>query len=84
MSRSFRKSPKCGMANAASEKHDKRIANRKFRHKNKQALEEGKEGPIKKQETSNVWTFNKDGKQYYGWMEYDEEYSEMFTKLMRK
>lgn len=82
MSRSYRKNPAGGMTKSTSEKQDKRKANRKFRKAERQALLNGKEPPVHQSETSNVWEFAKDGKQWWG--DLLKKWPEYFSKLMRK
>lgn len=86
MSRSRRKTPITGITNAASEKKDKQIWHRRFRHKIRDILRRTNEDeiddielPVEK-EVSSTWAMDKDGKQYIGDME-DQEYKE---ELMRK
>ena len=63
MSGSRRKTPISGITTAKSEKDDKRLANRRNRRKNRELLEsKGEEALKTKRETSNVWSFEKDGK----------------------
>jgi hypothetical protein len=64
MARSRRKTPIFGIACAKSEKLDKRIANRRFRANEKEALRRGRELPTKAHHVSDVWSFSKDGKRY--------------------
>jgi len=66
MSRSFRKTPIIGMTNAASEKLEKRNANRRIRRRIRSAL---KTDPLTDvlphwRELSDPWTMAKDGKQW--------------------
>lgn len=69
MSRSFKKTPvfgNCGNRRRASEKEDKRLANRHFRHWANQEVREWGEDvelPLLR-EASNVWDFKRDGKHY--------------------
>lgn len=63
MSRSRRHTPVFGLTCATSEKHDKRIANRRWRSRVRQAVHEGVEPPAQR-EISDVWDFEKDGKRY--------------------
>ena len=51
---------------ADSQKDDKRIANRIFRHRSKQAINSGYEPPNSLREVSNVYCFAGDGKTYWG------------------
>lgn len=64
MSRSFRKTPICGMAGSrrTSEKLDKQIANRTLRRHTKQNIFHEIEIMPYIREVSNVWNMNKDGK----------------------
>lgn len=64
MSRSRRKTPITGITIAETEKQDKRLANRNFRRKTKICLALDKEPPYTIRETSDIWCFDKDGKQY--------------------
>lgn len=64
MSRSVKKTPKKGVTGAKSEKDDKREANRKLRRTNKVKLKAGNAEPKSIKEVSNVWGFEKDGKQF--------------------
>ncbi|MEM9998201.1 MAG: hypothetical protein AAF809_10920 [Bacteroidota bacterium] len=78
MSRSRKKTPIAGITTARSEKHDKRLANRRLRRRVRQRLAAGRDGtdlPLLR-EVSNVWTMEKDGKVYFG--------SAVHPKLMRK
>lgn len=68
MSDSYRKTPRGGWTTAASEKHDKRIANRRFRRRARLALHGGREPPRLMREVSDVWNMDKDGKRWFGWM----------------
>lgn len=51
---------------AESQKEDKRIANRIFRHRSKQAINSGYEPPHRLREVSDVYGFSGDGKTYWG------------------
>ncbi|MEL6771041.1 MAG: hypothetical protein AAFP18_08255 [Bacteroidota bacterium] len=67
MSRSRKKTPISGITTATSEKHDKRLANRRSRRRIRQRLAAGHDGtdlPLLR-EVSNVWAMNKDGKLYF-------------------
>ncbi|MEM8557172.1 MAG: hypothetical protein AAGG50_05045 [Bacteroidota bacterium] len=78
MSRSRKKTPISGITTAASEKHDTRLANRRWRRRVRQRLTTGHDGtdlPLLR-EVSNVWTMEKDGKVYFG--------SAVHPKLMSK
>lgn len=65
MSRSHQKTPITGMANAASEKQDKRLANRRLRRIVRESIEIELETMPELREVSTTWTFAKDGKQYF-------------------
>lgn len=83
MSRSRRKKPIAGIAGGTShesEKWDKQKANRKLRHRVKEAIEGEEEVLPAQREVSNVWSFYKDGKHWYG--DWDDE--DGLRKLMRK
>jgi len=66
MGKSFRKTPITGITTARSEKVDKRIANRKFRKHNNQALHTHRLDSLWNEldEAYNKWAMSKDGKQY--------------------
>ena len=77
MSRSNKRTPICGMTTAESEKQDKRLANRSLRRKSRAVLKTSASGPAELvaeqnnslvlptiREVSNVYTFDKDGKQW--------------------
>lgn len=70
MSRSYKKTPICGITTSESEKQDKQIANRRFRRNSHQLVKIGKEPPFRTREVSNVHTFDKDGKQYFSAQKY--------------
>ncbi len=61
MSRSAKKRPFHGIVCCASEKRDKRFANRALRRAVRVALDQGVEPPTR-HETSDPWCFGKDGK----------------------
>lgn len=65
MSRSYKHTPISGNTTSESEKHDKRLANRRFRRicRYLDWSEEDELGP-EMNEVSNIWCFNKDGKSY--------------------
>ncbi len=71
MSRSFRKTPIFGFTTAQSEKEDKRIWHSRFRSREKQRLQQSALSDPESHLTtveldvSNVWSFNKDGRQYF-------------------
>jgi hypothetical protein len=84
MTRSRRHTPITGTAIAESEKWDKQKANRRLRHRVKQVLAADAEVEVlpERREVSNVWSFMKDGKTYWGnkkWWDKD-----WFSKLWRK
>ena len=64
MSRSRRKTPKAGITTAETEKENKRQANRKFRRVMKVKVKKGADELPLTKELSNVWSFDKDGKQF--------------------
>lgn len=67
MSRSWKKTLISGITTATSEKHDKRLANRRLRRNVRQRLATGHDGtdlPLLR-EVSNVWAMDKDGKLYF-------------------
>jgi hypothetical protein len=64
MSRSGKKTPKIGFSSSDSEKKDKRIANRSFRHKAKQQIKSGKEPVTDMNDIMTTWAMAKDGKRY--------------------
>ncbi|ROT02938.1 hypothetical protein [Lepagella muris] len=76
MSRSKRKTPMSTFA--TSQKDDKRMVNRIFRHKSKQAINTGHEPPHRLREVSDVYCFAGDGKTYWSFDWKDIE------KIMRK
>ena len=67
MSRSRKKTPIAGMTNAASEKWEKRIANRRERRCVKEALAEDPLADVLpvRRELSDPWTMAKDGKKWF-------------------
>ncbi|RYY37035.1 MAG: hypothetical protein EOP46_04160 [Sphingobacteriaceae bacterium] len=64
MSHSRKKTPIFGNTTASTEKADKRRWNRVFRRVNKKLIELKKE-PVKIEVIANVWSGDKDGKQYW-------------------
>lgn len=66
MSRSRKKHNISGIAVCKSEKQDKRLANRRLRAAVREAMAYGAEVMPELREISNVWTFGKDGKQWWG------------------
>ncbi len=80
MSRSRRKTPKCGNTKARSEKHDKALSNRKMRAMAAQSAKNQDEDeatpPEKSREAVNTWQMDKDGKQWFD--------PKKFPELMRK
>lgn len=90
MSRSYRKHPIRGNC-SDSEKWDKQKAHRKLRHAFKLMLKEkGYEDLIEDldlKDVSTIWTFNKDGKHWFGgdwWQDEEGEDNDWFEKAMRK
>jgi hypothetical protein len=78
MSRSKRKISISGITTSCSEKHDKRIYNRRFRRICKQFLHIDFEIELLPhlREYSNPWCMDKDGKKWFD--------AKKFPKLMRK
>ena len=78
MSRSRKKRSIGGMAAARSEKHDKRLANRKARRHVRVAMatDSNREVLPHLREISNVWAMAKDGKHYFD--------PSLYPKEMRK
>ena len=64
MSRSYRHTPICSLAAAASEKEDKRRWHRRFRQRNHQRVCQGTE-PLSLTAVSEPWLMAKDGKQWF-------------------
>ena len=64
MSRSLKKTAKIGFSSSDSEKKDKRMANRSFRHKAKQQIKTGKDPVSDMNEIMTTWAMAKDGKRY--------------------
>jgi len=75
MSRSFKRNPIIGYTTAESEKYDKRLANRSLRRKTRAVLATAGTGNPERvvesvgvlpllREVSNVYSFDKDGKQW--------------------
>lgn len=65
MSRSRKKTPVTGNTCAVSDKWWKRLANRIFRRREKQAIHHGDEPPVDLDEVSDSWCMPKDGKQRF-------------------
>jgi hypothetical protein len=78
VSRSKKKTPVAGITGACSEKQDKRLYNRRYRHVCKQALRVCPERELMPhiREYSNPWAMDKDGK-----VRFDPQ---KFPKWMRK
>jgi len=64
MSNSYKKTPIIGIAISESEKEDKQKANRKFRRIVKSQIKVNNFDFPLIREVSNVWSFEKDGKQF--------------------
>jgi hypothetical protein len=64
MARSRKRVPITGITNAKTEKNNKRKANRKFRRLTKVQIKKGGVQITSIKEVSNVWSFDKDGKQF--------------------
>lgn len=63
--KSVRRTKRFGITTAQSEKQDKRLANRRFRRQATLAVLAEREPPHRIEETSNVYSFAKDGRQYW-------------------
>ena len=74
MSRSYKKTPVIGHTAAESEKYDKKLWHRRFRHKTKDILRSLHNDPDMIDDTimpveddvSSTWSMSKDGKSYLG------------------
>ena len=64
MSQSYRHTPICGLACAASEKADKQRWHRRFRRRNRELVRQAGE-PLPIRVASNPWDMAKDGKQRF-------------------
>ena len=64
MSRSRKKTPITGITTSKTEKSNKRKANRIFRRTTKIQMRKGDEELLLMKEVANVWSFDKDGKQF--------------------
>lgn len=83
MSHSYKKNPIVGCTTAKSEKKDKRIVNRKVRHKVNQATKypskfSENELHLNVKDVSDVWDFAKDGKHRI------DKNSKFYKKAIRK
>lgn len=78
MARSRRKNPICGITTARSEKQDKKIWHSRMRAATRTHLASGRDPDVMpiEREVSNVWSFDKDGKQRFD--------AARHPKLMRK
>jgi len=67
MSRSRRSTPIAGITCAASEKSDKRVANRKGRRVNREILSASNDDSLlrDRKATGDPWNMSKDGKQFF-------------------
>ena len=79
MSRSYKKTPICGLTTAKSDKEDKRLANRLFRRASRNRIKSNRELFYRLKEVCNVWDFAKDCKIYY-----DKEAVKRYPKVLRK
>ena len=74
MSRSYKKTPITGHTKSESEKYDKKIWHRRFRHKTRDILRSLHNDPDMiddavmpiEDDVSNTWSMSKDGKTYLG------------------
>ena len=78
MGKSRKKTSIGGITNSCSEKHDKRIYNRRYRHACKQSLHIDSERELlpNLKEYSNPWGMDKDGKSWFD--------ANKYPKRMRK
>ena len=88
MTRSYRHTPITGIATAASEKRDKQLAQRRWRHGVKEALRRGRPLPLLR-EVSDRWSMAKDGRRwidrFWLWRRMEQEEFEAFrARVMRK
>lgn len=71
-----------------SNKKDKRIANKRFRRHNKQALLKGEDIYYRLRECSDVWSFSSDGLVHYlpsvCWYQRSEEEKEEYIKKSQR
>lgn len=65
MTNSVRHAPISGRTTARSEKIDKQHWHRRLRHRNKTLVNVDRQ-PLHFREISNVWSFSKEGKGYWG------------------
>ena len=80
MSNSYKHTPICGYSKAESDKKDKRFANRNLRRESKETINtalnndalDGLVVPIMR-EVSCIWTFAKDGKQFFDPLKHPKE-----------
>lgn len=84
MSRSIKKHPFISICIHASNKWDKRQANKKFRHLSKSKLASNKELPVRLKEVSDVWNFSSDGLAFYISRKDYEQLNNYYNKLLRK
>lgn len=82
MSRSYKKTPIIGHTGADSEKYDKKIWHKRFRHKTKDMIRSMRNDPDMIDDTvmpveddvSSTWSMSKDGKHYLGeWLKKNVE-----------
>ena len=75
MARSRKKTPVCGITTARSEKHDKRLANRKVRRAVNQELAVSAAPDLlaHQRELTDPWTMAKDGKTWFDARRFPEE-----------
>lgn len=74
MSRSYKKTPIIGHTKSESEKYDKKIWHRRFRHKTRDILRSLHNDPAMiddvimpvEDDVSSTWSMSKDGKSYLG------------------
>lgn len=78
MSRSRKKTPAGTIVSCKSQKRDKQICNRLFRHQTIEAIKRDKMPPIRLREVRNSWTFSGETKVYFGFK------CKEIERLMRK
>ena len=66
MSHSYRHTPITGITTAESEKRDKQLASRRWRHAVREAIRRGRDVLPVRRECSDPWLFDKDGKRWWG------------------
>lgn len=85
MSRSYRHTPIAGITTCRSEKEWKQRWHRRLRSAVRRTLLQTMDDALLPhfREVSNIWTFGKDGKQYFGHLANPPEGEEMITRAQR-